>query len=88
MQSFQYKSDDVRITCLQYSCHGDYLAIGFDTGHVQILDAVTLSVEGSMSDDEETEARFDYSNDSIKRMVFSHDTAYLACAVNLIITFL
>ena len=84
LQSVQYKGNHVRITCLQYSCHGDYLAIGFDTGHVEILDAVTLNVEGSMSDDEENEARFDYSNDSIKRMAFSHDTAYLACTVSFV----
>ena len=82
LQSAQYKGDHVRITCLQYSPRGDYLAVGFETGHVEVLDAVTLHVEGSISGEKETEACFDYSNDSVKRMVFSHDTSYLACAVS------
>lgn len=82
VHSVQYKGSHVGITSLQYSCHGEYLAIGFGTGHVEILDAVTLHVEGLMSGNKESEARFNYSNDSIKQMVFSHDNSYLACTVS------
>ena len=58
------------------------MAVGFDTGNVEILDSVTLQIEGSLSGVVENQARFDYSNDAIKHMCFSHDNTYLACSVS------
>eukprot|EP00111_Clytia_hemisphaerica_P022903 TCONS_00067430-protein len=79
-QQLRYSQNYSRITSLAYSQGGDFLAIGFDTGNVEILDSVTLQIEGSLSGVAENEARFDYSNDAIKHMCFSHDNTYLACA--------
>lgn len=78
----------MKITCLAYSSRGDFLAVGFDTGHVEVLDSITLQVEGKTIIAEEGDvnedhrAKFDYANDGIKYMAFSHDTNYLACAVS------
>lgn len=76
VHSRKLSGDCVRITCLTYNNTGDYLAIGFDDGRVEILDSVTLELDGHDDD----VASFKFSHDSIIKLVFSHDSRFLACA--------
>ena len=64
-----------RITCITYNHTGDYLALGFDNGTVQVIDSVTLENEGS----KEYPAMFHHSHDSITKIAFSNKSEYLAC---------
>ncbi|XP_062873714.1 cilia- and flagella-associated protein 251 [Trichomycterus rosablanca] len=61
-----------RIQCITYDPQGFYLAVGFASGTVQVLDACTLQSEG--------EEDFHLSQDSITHLTFSHNSSYLATA--------
>jgi len=74
--SLIFSGDHTRITSLVYSPTGDFLAIGFEDGHVKILDSITLEVEHSNND----QASFQFSNDAIMKLVFSKNSQYLACS--------
>lgn len=80
-----YTDKNIEITSVAFSADGEYLAVGFDNGHLQVLDAVTLQVE----EDGENVAMFDYSLDAISEIRFSHDSKYLAyCVSNCFLEFL
>lgn len=53
---------------------GFYLAVGFVSGIVKVLDPCTLEEEGEES--------FKYSHDCITHLAFSHNSLYLAAAVS------
>ncbi|KAI5625290.1 cilia- and flagella-associated protein 251 isoform X1 [Silurus asotus] len=61
-----------QIHCIAYDPQGFYLAVGFVSGLVKILDPCTLEEEG--------EGSFKYSQDCITHLTFSHDSSYLAAA--------
>ncbi|KAI2664495.1 Cilia- and flagella-associated protein 251 [Labeo rohita] len=61
-----------QIRCITYDPQGFYLAVGFASGALQIVDACTLQ-----SDVEEC---LQYSQDSITHIAFSQDSCYLAAA--------
>uniref|UniRef100_A0A8B9JW48 Cilia- and flagella-associated protein 251 n=1 Tax=Astyanax mexicanus TaxID=7994 RepID=A0A8B9JW48_ASTMX len=63
---------DKQIQCMAYDPQGFYLALGFASGTVQILDACTLQ--------QEQEESFQYSLECITHLTFSHDSSYLATA--------
>ncbi len=73
--------DDVIICILSeyacvWICHvvGFYLAVGFASGALQIVDACTLQSDGKEC--------LQYSQDSITHLTFSQDSRYLAAAVS------
>lgn len=53
---------------------GFYLAVGFASGALQIVDACTLQSDGKEC--------LQYSQDSITHLTFSQDSCYLAAAVS------
>ncbi|TRZ04184.1 hypothetical protein DNTS_007802 [Danionella cerebrum] len=61
-----------QIQCLSYDPQGFYLAVGFASGALQIVDASTLE-----NDEKDF---FQYSQDSITHVTFSQDSQYLAAA--------
>ncbi|MCI4392496.1 hypothetical protein PGIGA_G00146660 [Pangasianodon gigas] len=63
---------DKQIHCITYDPQGFYLAVGFVSGVVKVLDPCTL--------EEEREGSFKYSHDCITHLAFSHDSSYLAAA--------
>ncbi|XP_017307755.1 cilia- and flagella-associated protein 251 [Ictalurus punctatus] len=63
---------DERIHCMTYDPQGFYLAVGFVSGIVKVLDPCTLEEEG--------EGSFKYSHDCITHLAFSHNSLYLAAA--------
>ncbi|KAK3514459.1 hypothetical protein QTP70_018701 [Hemibagrus guttatus] len=63
---------DEQIHCITYDPQGLYLAVGFVSGVVKVLDPCTLG--------EEVEGGFKYSHDCISHLAFSHDSSYLAAA--------
>nr|XP_055055959.1 cilia- and flagella-associated protein 251 isoform X1 [Misgurnus anguillicaudatus]XP_055055960.1 cilia- and flagella-associated protein 251 isoform X1 [Misgurnus anguillicaudatus] len=60
------------IQCITYDPQGFYLAVGFASGALQILDACTLQSDG--------EQYLQYSQDGITHLTFSQDSLYLAAA--------
>lgn len=65
---------DQEVTCLAFSPEGNYIAVGFSSGRVSVVDGLTLHEEGL----EDTTSDFYYSHDSISRVAFSYDCKYLA----------
>ncbi|XP_058231212.1 cilia- and flagella-associated protein 251 isoform X2 [Hemibagrus wyckioides] len=63
---------DEQIHCITYDPQGLYLAVGFVSGVVKVLDPCTL--------EEEVEGGFKYSPDCITHLAFSHNSSYLAAA--------
>ncbi|KAI4889394.1 hypothetical protein NFI96_034080 [Prochilodus magdalenae] len=63
---------DKQIQCITYDPQGFYLAVGFASGAVKVLDACTLQQEGEES--------FHYSQNCITHITFSHDSSFLATA--------
>ncbi|KAK7164882.1 hypothetical protein R3I94_003309 [Phoxinus phoxinus] len=61
-----------QIQCITYDPQGFYLAVGFASGALQIVDACTLQSEGKEC--------LQYSQDSITHLTFSQDSGYLAAA--------
>lgn len=61
--------------CLLPCWSGFYLAVGFVSGVVKVLDPCTLEEEGEGS-------TVKYSHDCITHLAFSHDSSYLAAAVS------
>lgn len=53
---------------------GFYLAVGFVSGAVKLLDPCTLA--------EEAEGSFEHTHDCITHLTFSHNSSYLAAAVS------
>jgi WD40 repeat protein len=66
-------SKSLQITSLSFDPNGNYIAIGFKNGHLQVVDAISLS--------DVLKAPFTYSKDAITHIEFSHDSSYLATAV-------
>ncbi|KAM6954427.1 cilia- and flagella-associated protein 251 [Aplochiton taeniatus] len=64
--------DEKQIQCITFDPQGFYLAVGFASGAVHVLDACTLQ-----SNSEEC---FRYSRDCITHITFSSDSNYLATA--------
>ncbi|XP_034152211.1 cilia- and flagella-associated protein 251 isoform X2 [Esox lucius] len=64
--------NDEQIQCITYDPKGFYLALGFVSGAVLILDACTLQSE--------EEEFFNYSPECITHITFSPDSVYLATA--------
>ncbi|XP_074641054.1 cilia- and flagella-associated protein 251-like [Tubulanus polymorphus] len=60
------------IRCCAFDPKGFYLAVGFTNGTVRILDSLTLA--------DEVQNPFHYSHDAVTKLVFSHDSQYLAVA--------
>ncbi|XP_035382412.1 cilia- and flagella-associated protein 251 [Electrophorus electricus] len=63
---------DKQIQCITYDPQGFYLAVGFVSGAVKILDTYTLQQEEQES--------IQYSQDCITHLTFSHDSTLLATA--------
>ncbi|XP_016333156.1 WD repeat-containing protein 66-like [Sinocyclocheilus anshuiensis] len=61
-----------QIQCITYDPQGFYLAVGFASGALQIVDACTLQSDGKEG--------LHYSQDSITHLTFSQDSRYLAAA--------
>ncbi|XP_067264342.1 cilia- and flagella-associated protein 251 [Chanodichthys erythropterus] len=61
-----------QIQCITYDPQGFYLAVGFASGALQIVDACTLQSDGKEC--------LQYSQDSITHLTFSQDSCYLAAA--------
>uniref|UniRef100_A0A673KS64 Cilia- and flagella-associated protein 251 n=1 Tax=Sinocyclocheilus rhinocerous TaxID=307959 RepID=A0A673KS64_9TELE len=61
-----------QIQCITYDPQGFYLAVGFASGTLQIVDACTLQSDGKEG--------LHYSQDSITHLTFSQDSRYLAAA--------
>ncbi|XP_016119496.1 WD repeat-containing protein 66-like, partial [Sinocyclocheilus grahami] len=61
-----------QIQCITYDPQGFYLAVGFASGALQIVDACTLQSDGKEG--------LHYSQDSITHLTFSQDSSYLAAA--------
>ncbi|XP_048044242.1 cilia- and flagella-associated protein 251 isoform X2 [Megalobrama amblycephala] len=61
-----------QIQCITYDPQGFYLAVGFASGALQIVDACTLQSDGKDC--------LQYSQDSITHLTFSQDSCYLAAA--------
>ncbi|KAL6465789.1 hypothetical protein MHYP_G00259220 [Metynnis hypsauchen] len=62
---------DKQVQCITFDPQGFYLAVGFASGAVQILDPCTL---------QQGEESFHYSQDCITHLTFSHDSFFLATA--------
>ncbi|CAF0707326.1 unnamed protein product, partial [Brachionus calyciflorus] len=60
------------ITCIKYDPKGDLIAVGFENGQLQIIDAISL--------DDCLKLPFSYSKDSITHIDFSHDSSFMATA--------
>uniref|UniRef100_A0A672KP15 Cilia- and flagella-associated protein 251 n=1 Tax=Sinocyclocheilus grahami TaxID=75366 RepID=A0A672KP15_SINGR len=69
-----------QIQCITYDPQGFYLAVGFASGALQIVDACTLQSDGKEG--------LHYSQDSITHLTFSQDSSYLAAAVSRTVTLL
>uniref|UniRef100_A0A671RQP4 Cilia- and flagella-associated protein 251 n=1 Tax=Sinocyclocheilus anshuiensis TaxID=1608454 RepID=A0A671RQP4_9TELE len=69
-----------QIQCITYDPQGFYLAVGFASGALQIVDACTLQSDGKEG--------LHYSQDSITHLTFSQDSRYLAAAVSRTVTLL
>ncbi|XP_051981544.1 cilia- and flagella-associated protein 251-like [Xyrauchen texanus] len=61
-----------QIQCITYDPQGFYLAVGYASGALQVLDASTLQSDG--------EQCLQYSQDGITHLTFSQDSLYLAAA--------
>ncbi|XP_043095867.1 cilia- and flagella-associated protein 251 [Puntigrus tetrazona] len=61
-----------QIQCITYDPQGFYLAVGFASGALQIVDACTLQSDGKEC--------LQYSQDGITHLTFSQDSRYLAAA--------
>lgn len=80
MKSILYEDQNVEITSVAFSKGGDYLAVGFENGHLEVVDGVTLQLEGC----EEDASFFDYSSAAISEIKFSHNSKFLAYCVSLL----
>eukprot|EP00794_Sanderia_malayensis_P014238 gene14238-15723_t len=65
---------DQEITCLTFSPQGDFIATGFSSGRITVIDGLTLQNEG----EEDTKCDFYHCLDSISKVAFSYDCRYLA----------
>ncbi|XP_076843192.1 cilia- and flagella-associated protein 251 isoform X2 [Brachyhypopomus gauderio] len=63
---------DQQIQCIAYDPQGFYLAVGFCSGAVQVLDSCSLQ--------QEEQEGVQYSQDCITHLIFSHDSSLLATA--------
>lgn len=68
--------EKLQITSLIFNDTGDYLAVGFSNGQVQILDSLTMELDNDAGD---TQSSFHHSRGCIVKLVFSNDSSLLAC---------
>ncbi|XP_065682743.1 cilia- and flagella-associated protein 251 isoform X1 [Hydra vulgaris] len=73
------KELNVGITALAYHPNGDYLAVGFENGNVELLNPLTLEVEKN----KDNIFSFNFvSESSIMKIVYSHNGKYFACSTS------
>eukprot|EP00795_Rhopilema_esculentum_P015460 gene15460-6711_t len=70
----RYFGKDQEITCVGFSPVGNFIAVGFSSGRVTVVDGLILADVGL----DETKSDFYHCHDSIENVAFSYDCRYLA----------